>query len=200
MSIYQVVLNGQIGSGPFVNNVHHYEFPGYIPDATEIQEFVDNVDAAYKSNLQGYFWENLHFQSYTIRRVDVGDLPGADFVPTAGAWDGSNSGAKMPNQLCALVTWKGITVFPRTTRSYMFPFTEAHNESGGTIAAALVSDLEQFASDMVTIDVTGQANPYKVAVKYGGDPRAVTDANITYLPVVTSTWRTQRRRVAGFGS
>lgn len=199
MSVYQLVVNGQVGSGPQVRNIHHYEFPGYVPDQTQLEEFVDAVDAAYKSNLQAYFWDNTAFNNYTVRRVDSGDLPSQDITPTAGSWDGSDSNHKMPNQLAAMGTFKAPTVFPRSSRTYFFPFTEQWNASGGTIDSSLLAAIAAWADDMFTISITGDPDAVKVAVEYTGDPRVVSDYNTLTSFTIENLWRTQRRRIAGVG-
>lgn len=199
MTIYQITVKATFDNTTELRNIHHYEFFGYTPTTSQLQEAVDAIDTAYKTNLQSDFSLEVTFTGYEVRRVDVGNLPTADFQATAGSWSGTNASDPLPTQLAALVTWKGITVFPRTTRSYMFPFTETANTNQGILLASQITRLETFANAMLTLAITGDVDADKQAVKYGGDPRAVIDANDVLNVVVSPIWATQRRRRIGVG-
>lgn len=199
MSIYQVTLKGQTNDDIQLRNIHHYEFASYVPTNTQLQEAVDAIDAAYKSNLQATFTDNCDFNAYDVRRVDTADLPTIEFIATAGAWSGSDVADPNPSQLAAMCTWKAPTTFPRSTRSYLFPFTVTFVNTIGRIDAAEVGNVEDFADDMFSLVITGGADAVKVAVQYTGDPRAVTASNPVETRIVTNIYRTQRRRTAGVG-
>lgn len=199
MSIYQIVLKGQTNDDIQLRNVHHYEFASYVPTSAQLQEAVDELDSAYKDALQAHFTDNCDFNAYDVRRVDVGDLPTIELIATAGAWSGSSTVDPNPSQLAAMCTWKAPTVYPRSTRSYLFPFTTDLVNTIGRIDATVVGDIEDFASDAASLVITAGADAVKVAVEYGGTPRAVTDSNQVETFVVTNVYRTQRRRTAGVG-
>ena len=199
MSIYQIAVKGTFDSSEQLRNIHHYEFAGYVPSDTELQEFVDNFDAVYKQR-QSNFHQLVTFNAYDVRRVDVGDLPTIEYVPTAGSWSGGATQDAMPPQSCALVTWKAQTVYPRSTRSYLFPFGEASNSSGGQLLAGTLDTLTIWAANLLEITITGQLNADKVAVEYGGTPRVVVAFNEVSLVIVSKEWATQRRRRRGVGS
>ena len=183
-----------------MRNVHHYEFAGYVPSDTELQEFVDNFDSALKTRLQSRIKSNASVDAYDVRRVDVGDLPTVEFIPTAGAWNGTDTGNLLPSQCAALITFKALTPFPRSTRTYVWGLTANALAAGGLVGSGTVTDLTNFGNDILEISVTGQLNPDKVAVAYSGDPRAVTSWNEVTNVTVTDVWATQRRRRRGVGA
>lgn len=199
MSIFQITVKGRDSSNNEFRNVHHYEFPFYVPDSTALQEAVDAIDAAYKSNLQSQFSSNITFYAYDVRRVDIGDQPTIELTATGGAWAGTAADNKLPNQVSALCTFKSLTAYPRTTRTYHFPMTEGTNSASGALAATTQGLIEDWAADMLSLDITGQLDADKCAVKYGGDPRVVIDNNDVQVIKVGLIWATQRRRRSGVG-
>ena len=199
MSIFQVAVKGSLGTGIQLRNIHHYEFFGYTPDATILQEFVDNLDAAYKTNLQALFANEVTVRAYDVRRVDVGNLPAVEFVPTAGAWSGTETANNYPAQVSVLVTFKAPTAYPRTTRTYLFPMSVDQATINGDPAAGTITACNAWADAMFTIDVTGAIDPDKVAVKYGGDPRVVIDSNDVLTRIVNPVYSTLRSRKPGVG-
>lgn len=199
MSIYQIVVKAVANDNDELRNIHHYEFGAYVPDASQLQELVDGIDTAYKSNLQSDYADAVDFYAYDARRVDVGNLPVIELLATAGGWSGTATGDPLPSQCAAMVTWKAPTVFPRSTRSYMFPFAVASCNAIGRVQAAIVGHMVDFAADMIEHAVTGATDPCKVAVKYGGTPRAVIEENDVVTNVVRNVYRTQRRRTPGVG-
>lgn len=199
MSIYQIVTKARDASNNQFRNIHHYEFAGYVPTDTQLQEFVDNFDAAHKARLQSVTNENITYYAYDVRQVDVGDLPSREFIPTLGAWDGSNSAAVLPYQVAAIITWKAYSTFPRSTRMYVFGLTENASAAGGVLEAGMVTVLQNLGDDLLTIDITGGLDPDKQAVEYGGDPRVVVDANDVETVMVSPFWGTQRKRRPGTG-
>lgn len=200
MSIFQIVQKGDFKDLDQLRNVHHYEFPGYVPVTTELQEAVDALDAAYKSNLQATFSDTVDFEKYGVRRVDIGGLPEADFVATAGSWSGTDGLAPLPTQVSALVSFKAPTVFPRGSRMYLYPFTEGANNTNGLIDSIKLTAMLAAGSAMLTLVITAQPDATKMAVKYSGTPRAVTASNLLTTVFVNSNWATQRRRRRGVGA
>lgn len=200
MSIFQFVVKGRDAEGNELRNIHHYDFANYVPDTAQLQSAVDDFDGKYKTNLQGLLHEDIEIYAYDVRRVDTGNLPSNEFVPTAGAWNGTGGTNRMPNQTSALVTFRAQSAFPRTTRTYLFPFTENSNNALGRVDASTISTLQTWANSILSVDVTGGTNGDKVAVEYGGDPRIVVDDNEIETVSTTNIWATQRRRKPGVGS
>lgn len=200
MSIYQFVVEADFNEVSLIKNVHHYDFDGYVPSSAELQEAVDALDAAYKSNLQATFSDFVDFNGMTLRRVDIGDLPSAFFVPTAGLWSGTAVGVPLPPQLCALVTWRSQTAFPRSTRAFLFPWSVSSLADPGVPVAGHLSNAGDLADDALVLAITGQTDAVKVAVQYGGSPRVVTSFNQVLNREVGNLFRTQRRRVTGVGT
>jgi len=81
----------------------------------------------------------------------------------------------------------------------MFPFPEGVNDSTGKVLPALVTALEDWGDDMLTLAISGDVDADKQAVRFGGDPRVVTDANDVTSVTVSNVWGTQRRRRLGVG-
>jgi len=200
MSIYQVVVKGTWRATNQLRNILHYEFPGYIPNSTELQDFVDNLDDDYKDYLRIHFSEEVAFSRYGLRRVDIAEQPEAELVPTAGTWSGTAASNELPGQLSAMFTVKAFTAYPRSTRTFLFPFTTGAVNTDGLLDSAVVTAIVGFANDHITVAVTGQSSSQRVAVEYGGDPRAVVDYNVVETVVVPTAFRTQRRRRRGVGS
>lgn len=200
MTIYQIVAKATYNNADEYRNVHHYEFAGYDPTVAEMQEAVDALDAAYKTNLQQSYPTALKVYAYDTRRVDVADMPTIEYIATAGLWNGTNVAQGLPTQVAALSTFKATTAFPRTSRTYHFPFTEAANEDGGQVSGAAQFLMLGWATAALELTVTGQLNADKVTVRYGGDPRIVTDWNEVTLTTANPRFATQRRRKIGVGA
>lgn len=199
MSVYSIVAKYNYNALVEFRNIHYYEFFNYVPTTTELQEAVDAIDTAYKSRLQTFFADDVTFTGYVVRRLDVGGLPGSDFTATAGNWSGTNTNDPLPTQVAALVTWKAQTTYPRSTRSFIGGLTEANNGTDGKIQSGLITALENFASDMLSLAITAQVDADKVAVTISGTPPAVTDHNDVSTYSATPIWATQRRRRLGVG-
>lgn len=198
MSVYQVVVKGSY-PGNQLRNIMHYTFPDYIPNSTELQEFVDGLDSDYKTSLQTYFHTSVTFSSYELRRVDVANLPSTELTPSAGSWSGNGAADRLPMQNCLLVTAKAPTVFPRTVRTFMFPMTENDNTGSGQPSSTVQSAGLNWGGNILTIPITGQADALRVAVKYTGTPRVVSSFNVVQTVVVSGNWATLRSRKAGVG-
>jgi len=200
MSIYQVVAKGLAFNTDQLRNVHHFEFPSAVPDNPDLQALVNGLDTAYKFNLQDFFHDEIEFYAYDVRRVDVADLPSVEFIAGGEAWFGTANDDALPAQVSALVTWKTTTAYPRSTRAYLFPFAAGKLSAGGLIPTINMADIEAFAGDVLNITAPGAVDPIKVAVKYGGTPRVVTDSNEVTSYIVSRNYATQRRRKAGVGA
>ena len=200
MSIYQVVTRGQLGGVSILRNVAHYEFAGYVPSASEIQEFVDGLDDTYKTHLRSSFHTYVTIQGYGMRRVDVADQPESVVVPTNGSWAGTNATNMLPAFCSLLVTFKATTTFPRTTRTYLFPMGVSMNGVGGDPTATALANAGSWAASVLEISITGQTDADKVAVRYSGDPRAVTDENDVTSWLANPLWSPLRSRKTGVGN
>jgi len=199
MSIFQIVVKAQFNDSDEYRNVHHYDFAFYIPNATELQEAVDALDAAYKTHLQAIYPLDVRVYAYDVRQVDVPSLPIVEFIPTAGAWEGVNTNEALPTQCAALSTFKAQTVFPRTTRTYHFPFSEAANVTGGLLSSNALFLLDLWQDEVLELPITGQLDANKTAVKYDGNPRIVVADNEVVQASAAVRFATQRRRKIGVG-
>lgn len=199
MAIYRVTVKAFHNSTDAQFNVHHYEFPGYVPSETERQEFVDNLADAYETVTIPNTSAVVDFNEIEIRRVDIGDQPSEVLVPDGWPVSGGGTGNSLPPQICAMLRFKAPTAFPRSGRVYLQSYTTAHNNSIGRILAATVSELDAMALLLEEIEVTGQVDAQKVAVTYGGNPRAVVDSNVLFAVGSRNIWQTQRRRTPGVG-
>ena len=199
MSIYQFTAKVTYQSNTQMRNIHYYEFFNYVPTTSQVQEAVDAISEAYRTNLQGDFPNDLSFDGLDVRRVDIGDQPTIPYTPTGGAWVGTSGVDPLPSQVSAVVSFRGLTAFPRNARTFMFPFPEGVNDSTGKVLPALVTALEDWGDDMLSLSITGDVDADKQAVRFGGDPRVVTDANDVTSVTVSNVWGTQRRRRLGVG-
>lgn len=199
MSIYQFTVVGNTPGPNALRNIHHYEFPGYVPSTAELEEAMQAFADAHEELLRAQHPVSVTYSSIEYRRVDVGDLPTAEFIPDGWPFSGSASGNQLPPQVSALLTWKAASAFPRSTRTYLFPFSTLTTSTTGTILLAVRTVLENFANAVEELDVTGNPPAQKVAVAYAGDPRAVVDSNAVSATVPDSVFATQRSRRYGVG-
>jgi len=199
MAIYQLVVKGNSNDGNALRNVHYYNVSGTTLSVAQQQELVDGVDSAYKAFLQAILADTVAISAYDVRQVDLPDLPAIEYIPTAGAWGGTENSDQLALQLCALTTFKAPTVYPRTSRTYHFPMTEFSNTGDGRLDPSAQTDCNLWAAGMQSIPVTGGLNPEKCTVKFGGDPRVVTDFNILQSFITARNFATQRRRKRGVG-
>jgi hypothetical protein len=98
-----------------------------------------------------------------------------------------------------LVTWKAPTAFPRSTRTYLFPFVVATGSPGGAINLPQQTAAGVFQLALEQLAITAQPDAQKVAVQYGGVPRVVTASNIVFASPITNIFATQRSRRYGVG-
>lgn len=199
MAIYQIAVRARMTDTTELRNVVHYEKADGPADLATIQEAVDKLDSLYKTHLRPLFHASLTLYAYDVRRVDVGDLPTFNIIPTAGTWVGANGADSMPFQVSALVTWKANAPYPRSTRTYMFPFGEGYNAPGGKILNTAIGALNTFAVNAKELDLATSTDWDKVAVRYAGDPRVVVEWNEVETHLVTDVWATQRSRRPGYG-
>lgn len=199
MSIYQFTIKGNAATFAALRNVHHYEFPGYVPTQDEYEECAQGLADAYATYLFDTFSNQVDFNSIDIRRVDVGDLPTANFIPSGWPDTGNATAVMLPPQVSAVVTWKSPFEFPRSTRTYLFPFTSSALTTLGFITSSVLTALDNFGLALEELAITGQVDAQKVAVKYAGDPRVVTASNIVFQTNATNIYATQRSRRYGVG-
>lgn len=200
MSVYRVTVKTTFNGTDDQFNVHHYEFPNYVPDDTELQEFVDNMGAAYFNRLETLCPSQLTFNSIECRRVDQANLPSADLIPDTWPDTGNNGGGCLPPQCSAMLRFTAPVAFPRTARVYLPLFGKTAAGAVGDVGGAALALCDALALDLEQISVTGQVDAQKVAVKYTGTPRVVTVANVVFAQSTRGTFQTQRRRTPGVGS
>jgi len=200
MSQYQIVVKGLLNNAGTLRNIHHYDFPSYVPTTTNLQAFIDEFDSNLKTRLQAYYASVVNIYAYGVRRVDVADQPEADFVPTAGAWNGSDAGDMLPAPNAALLRWTAPTQFPRNSWIFLFPMGESSNTGPGSILAATRSAVIAYGGDILTVVVPGADAAVRIAVRYTAAPRIISSFNVLTTVLVPTTWRTQRGRRLGVGS
>lgn len=199
MSIYQIVWKGLIGTGVECRNVHHYEFPGYVPTTAELQSAIDDLSTDYLVELQAHQHPQLSNYGFDVRRVDLGDQPTLELVAANQPYAGTGLNQLLPRQVALMVRWKAPTAFPRNCRSYLAGFTSTDNDGNGVATASLVTAATAWGDSVEALTVAGQADANKVSVRYGGTPRVVVASNPVTFESVAGTWRTQRRRTPGVG-
>lgn len=182
-----------------MRNVHHYEFAGYVPTGPELEEFVQGLADRFEEFIRPLLAASISLESFEVRRVDIGDQPGQEVIPDGWPIVGTAGNLLLPPQVSALVTWKAPTAYPRSTRTYMFPFTTTNLSAGGTIVLGARTALDNWALVMEQVEVTGQPDAQKVAVQYAGDPRVVVASNLVFAQPTGSVWATQRSRRFGVG-
>ena len=200
MSIYRVTIQAEYDGTEDQFNVHHYQFPSYVPSGVELEEFVDNLAAEYDSRVLGFTTGVVEFKAIEVRRVDVGNLPSAILIPATWPAFGTNASGSLPPQICAMLRFTSPSAFPRTGRVYLQTFGKDQCTDFGRILAARVTSLDALALALEEIEITGQVDAQKVAVKYGGSPRVVIDQNVLFQTATRNIFQTQRRRTVGVGS
>jgi len=199
MSIYRVTMKASHSVGGAQYNIHHYEFPGYVPTTPELEEFAQGFADIIEENMLGMFAPAVTFQEIELRRVDLGDQPTSDFQPSGWPLAGTGTGSSLPVQVAAVLRWTAPTEFPRSGRTYLPTFTTSSLFSTGGLTGAATIVLDAVAGLLEEIEVTGQVDAQKVAVHYGGDPLAVVASNVLFQRATSSQWGIQRRRRQGVG-
>jgi len=200
MTIYLVKVKCVYGSADTFINTHHYEFPFATPSVGDLQSLVNLIDGAYKTRLQARYSPLASLGNYEVRRVDLPNLPSLPFSATAGSWVGTAAGNSLKPDNAALTIFKAIAPFPRSSRTYHFPMTVAANTADGTVIAGVITNCQEWADDLLTLpNISGNAVE-KVAVKYTGTPRSVTDENDLEFSTTSNIWYKQTSRRYGKGS
>lgn len=200
MSIYRVTVKAEFDSTEDQFNVHHYEFPGYVPTAVELQEFVDNLALIYDDHIVQLCPALVSFNTIEVRRVDVGNLPTSELTPATWPNVGTGAGGSLPPQTCGMLRFTAPTAFPRSGRVYLQVFAQDLCSTLGQITAGALIQCDLAAADMEEIPITGQVDAQKVAVTYSGTPRIVTASNVLFAQSTSNVFQTQRRRTRGVGS
>lgn len=199
MSIYRITIKARHSTSGAMYNIHHYEFPGYVPEQTEAEEMLQGLVDIMEEEWLTYVSDDVVFSEVEYRRVDIGDQPTAVFVPAGWPINGSDVNNCLPHQVAAVMRWVGDTEYPRSARAYLPVFGADALSAAGLISLTVQTALNGAAPLYEEIPVTGQVDAQKVAVQYGGDPRVVTAANIVSARNVDPSWGIQRRRRAGRG-
>lgn len=198
MAIYQITCNARFGGVDEMRNIHYYDSgPSALTDP-EVDQVAFSLLNTYETHLQSLFDEAVTVYGASVRRVDEPNLPPRDYLLGVNEWSGGGPGNSLPSQTAALVTWKGVSVYPRTTRSYLFPFATSAIGATGTLLSAVVDDLQAWGAAMLELSYAG-GNVDKVAVRWGGTPRVVVEHNDVFTVQVKPVLATQRRRTRGVG-
>lgn len=200
MSIYRVTVKAEWDGSDDQFNVHHYEFPNYVPDDTELQEFVDNLGDLHETYVVPYCTSVITYNSIEVRRVDVGNLPSAELIPDNFPIAGTATGVSMPPQVAVMLRFSAPQAYPRSGRVYLPVMAASQLGSTGRTVAGLIAIMDTFGQALEEIAVTGQVDAQKVAVTYGGTPRVVTASNVLFQAPTRNIFQTQRRRTPGVGS
>lgn len=199
MSIYRITVKAAHAFGGAQYNTHHYEFPGYVPTEEEAEEACQNLADAYEEALLTVFSEQVAFSEIEYRRVDVGNLPTAVYIPTGWPVTGGSVQASLPHQVAAVCRWVGITEFPRSSRIFLPSFTAGSLGGGGFISTGAVIAVDTLAIALEQLEVTAQPDAQRVAVHYSGDPSAVVASNLVSARPTQNVWGIQRRRRPNVG-
>jgi len=199
MSIYRITVKALHTAGGAQYNIHHYEFPGFVPTTGEAEEACQALADVYEEVLMGQFADQVTFEEIEYRRVDVADLPTAVYVPTGWPRAGGGTGVSLPSQVAAVLRWVGNTTFPRSARTYLPSFVAGTLATNGQLTGAVQAVMNTAALAMEQLEITGQPDAQKVAVQYGGAPTAVIASNLVSQRPVEGTWGIQRRRRRGTG-
>lgn len=200
MAMYEVtVICTYDGTEEYINT-HHYDFPFDELDNLDLQVLANRIDERYKTNLQGVLSSLCELGRINIRRVDVPDLPTGTYVAADGLWNGADTGNALKPDSAAMVTFTSNSPYPRTTRSYLFPMTEASNSSKGTVTQTAIDALAAWGAAILNIGtINGKLND-KSAVRYGSNPRVVVADNEVETFVVRTQWKNIKSRRFGRGS
>lgn len=199
MSIYRITVKASHSTGGAQYTTHHYQFPDYVPTAGELLEVVQGLADIFEETLLALFFSGVTFQEIEARRVDIGDQPTEILVPDGWPIVGTGAGNSFPSVVAAVLRWTAPTEFPRSGRVYLPSFIVGAGGSGGGLSTAVLAVMDTAALAMEEIAVTGQVDAQRVAVHYGGDPRAVTAFNLLFARPTHPQFGVQRRRRAGRG-
>jgi hypothetical protein len=187
-----VVINGHVGSIPFVNTFGLI-FTGTFDDTIGegIGDFFSNLWA---DNLVGALVDEYSVSSIVV--TDLREETGGQYVYlTTGTMTGESAAQALPFQTAAMITWStAIRGRSYRGRSYFGGFPEDLS-SGRALDAALITSLEGFVSDALATPGLGVISRFHGK---DGDGKPIRREPGIITPItgglVHPNWRTQRRR------
>ena len=199
MSIYRFTVIATHSQSGAQYTTHHYEFPGYVPTEVELEECLQGLADIFDEIILPFNAQQVTYNEIEHRRVDVPDLPSGTFIPDGWPVNGTEATNSLPHQVAAVLRWNAPEEYPRSGRIYLPSFGVGQCAAGGFLNGTTRTVLDGVAAAMEEIPVTGQVDAQRVAVKYGGTPRAVIASNVLFWRPTSATWGIQRRRRPGTG-
>lgn len=199
MPIYQVVVR-QTFLGQQLRNVYYYETTDEL-DTPQKAEVAEEIATAYDTllGLEGLS-DEWSSQGIDIRRVDVADLPTAQFDYLGGDLVGVHTANQaLPAQVAILLRGTADTTFPRNTRIYHGGLHAGMmQQSTGLFTTDIVNDFDLFILQMDNHVITGDSLS-RVAVHWDSTNNIVDDWNLVSNYSVAFNPVIQRRRRIGSG-
>lgn len=194
----EAVINGHIGSIPFVNVLG---FRLTDPLTEELATITgDFIRDSWSDNLNPAITTDFSVSDITI--TDLRTETGPQFVYTdTEAMDGEATEDPLPFQTAGLITWNTATRGRSFRgRTYLGGFTEGGSD-GRSVSSSTQSQMQGFADALLVPGVFGVISRFHGTDPETGAPipREVGILTIARSAVVHPNWRTQRRRALASG-
>jgi hypothetical protein len=151
MAIVRYTVNiGWTGSGGPGANVWHLSVPGAVegPDHPGVASAVDAIHTFYAA-IAGNMKASLSGPAEAVANVEQ---PGGGTFVTVPSWSelGAGSADPLPQLLALTCTWRTANATKRGRgRTFLGPFSETDNDTGGTPSSSLLTTVRNAASALV---------------------------------------------------
>jgi len=197
MARYEIVLEGRQGIEDMLT-VLHYELSGTAP--YDWQAMADLIRLDIVDNLQSVLVPNASYVGITVRE----DMPGSVgvFIPfTLGAIAGTVVDPDNITQVAALVRkTTGTLTRPNKGRVFQGGITARLANTVGSWEPALMTALEAFWNDMLTISFSGPSTATMVIKASDPTQPNTVEQNVVNFMSVAPLPSTLKRRKRGIGS
>lgn len=199
MPIYQVVVR-QTFLVQQLRNVYYYETVAEL-DTPQKAELGEEIATNYATLLGAEgLSDEWSAQGIDIRRVDVPDLPTAQYDFLGGDLVGIHTANNvLPAQVAILLSGSADSTFPRNCRTYHGGLHAGMvSRDGGLFIPDVVNMFDLFLLGMDNHVISGE-NPTRVAVHWDRTNNVVDDWNLVSNYSVSNNPVIQRRRRRGIG-
>lgn len=194
MGTWQLTMRGKLDDVP-IENVFYYLTS--FDDYQSAYEIGDALNAVYKTWLEPDYSINFEMFQAVVRRVGAPGYPSVPYVPAQSPWSGNAIAEALPPNVCVMVQWSAVSLYPRTVRKYFSGYTESAWSGVSQWAGAIVTAAENFANDAMTLTLATAGFAQMVAAEWSPANDYVAAVNpVTAYVVKNFPASQQRRRIA----
>lgn len=195
MGTWQLTMRGKLDDVA-IENVWYYLTS--FDDYSSAYEIGDALNAVYKTWIEPDLSAAFEMYQAQVRRVGAPGYPTVPYVPVGMPWNGNAITEALPANVCVMVQWTAISLFPRTTRKYLSGYTEGAWGGVSQWSGAIISAAESFAANCITLTLPTAGFAQLVAAKWAPDNSYVSAVNPVTAYVVKNFPASQQRRRIDF--